>query len=93
MAYKDYPDWAKNADSGEIYSGEDHFAVVKLKDQNGEVTEYQVQIYHDSFCHFYYGVNYHGRALYYENGDWVSYNEVFTPPFPDFVEEIKERVN
>lgn len=86
MPYKSHTEWAKKADLGEIYSGEDHPTVVKLCNKEHEVEEFKVQIYGDGFCHFYYGIDFHGVGLYYVNGDWIPYQEIESPHFPEFVE-------
>ena len=87
--YKNYDEWQKSAGIGEIYSGEGHSTVVKQEDANGEVEEYPVQIYSDGYCNFYYGIDFHGVALYYEMGAWIPYEKVEDPAFPNFVELAK----
>ena len=90
--YKSYSDWSKRAHAGEIYSGDDSVTMVKLVNPDKELEKFEVQIYADGYCHFYYGVDYHGEALYHINGEWLPYEEIPDSPFPDFVEKTRQKV-
>jgi len=72
-------------DTGKIYENGKHESWVKLRSPRNHIRAYKVQIYGDGCGNFHYGIDYHGRALYYFNGAWLPYREVEGEPFPDFV--------
>jgi len=76
----------KQHDLGKIYSDARDAPWVRLYSSHREVEAYKVQIYGDGFGNFNYGVDHHGEALYYFNGDWIPYGEIEDALFPDFVE-------
>jgi len=85
---KNKPERSPKGGVGEIHSADDGATVVKLMGPDQRLEEFEVQIYGDGFCNFYYGVDYHGEALYYSNGEWLPYEEIGDCPFPDFVEPV-----